>query len=29
MDREHSIDLDTTMDWYMAEYMINTGMVTP
>ena len=27
MDREHSIDLDTMMDWMMAEYMINNKLV--
>lgn len=27
MDREHSLDLDTMMDWHMAEYMINTGVI--
>lgn len=27
MDREHSIDLDTMMDWLMAEYMINNKVV--
>ena len=24
MDREHSIDLDTMMDWMMAEYITRT-----
>ena len=27
MDREHSIDLDTMMDWMMAEYMIKNKTV--
>lgn len=27
MDREHSLDLDTMMDWHLAEYMINTGII--
>ncbi|WP_106830630.1 acylneuraminate cytidylyltransferase family protein [Parabacteroides pacaensis] len=27
MDREHSLDLDTMMDWHVAEYMINTGVI--
>lgn len=27
MDREHSIDLDTMMDWMMAEYMIKNKIV--
>lgn len=29
MDREHSLDLDTMMDWHMAEYMINAGVIIP
>lgn len=27
MDREHSVDLDTTMDWMIAEYMITNKLV--
>lgn len=27
MDREHSIDLDTMMDWQIAEYMINNHLI--
>lgn len=29
MDREHSLDLDTMMDWHMAEYMIDAGIIIP
>lgn len=28
MDREHSLDIDTMMDWNLAEYMINSGIIT-
>jgi len=27
MDREHSVDLDTMMDWMIAEYMITNKLV--
>ena len=27
MDREHSVDLDTMMDWMIAEYMITNNLV--
>lgn len=29
MDGEHSLDLDTMMDWHLAEYMIDTGIIVP
>lgn len=28
MDREHSLDLDTVMDWMIAEHMINKNIIT-
>lgn len=28
MDREHSVDLDTMMDWMIAEYIIDNKVVT-
>lgn len=27
MDDFHSIDLDTMMDWYMAEYIISNHLI--
>ena len=27
MDKEHSVDLDSMMDWMIAEYMINNKVV--
>ncbi|MCC8172052.1 MAG: acylneuraminate cytidylyltransferase family protein [Parabacteroides sp.] len=29
MDSESSLDLDTMTDWYLAEYMINAGVIVP